>query len=167
MSMDAQVCRRSWIRTERGSPEASSAGHHTRRLKFPIRRYGCPHNAAPREAIRQESDGEGSERSLCPTLSPASFLFFNIDLRSREDWPQWCELRATRHLVSHNWGRINARYMDGGSRAYQNNQQADDRYNPRLPTGFDGTFRSGDQAIDNPIDLDLAYARSALELEWA
>jgi hypothetical protein len=99
-----------------------------------------------------------------PNLVSGFLSAFEIDLRSREDWPQWCELRATRHLVTHNWGRIDASYVDGGARAYEKNQQADDRYTPRLPTGLGGTPKSGERALRNPIDLDLSYARSSLDL---
>lgn len=107
------------------------------------------------EGAQDKALVDGLDRHSYPRLIAGYQETFEIDLRAKPYWPQWCEIRATRHLLTHNWGRYNRRYFEDAVRP-------PDIYQPRLDV--EGPPRLAQEATTTieQIPLEKEYALTAL-----
>lgn len=118
-----------------------------------LSRHVLPHAAAnvPVSNLR-----DGLDRNSYPKLISGLKETFGVYLRNRSYWTEWSEFRATRHLLTHNWGRYNAKYFDDATRPL-------DTYDPRVPESPHPPQNALEaQSSTTPIELTEGYAMRAL-----
>ena len=120
-----------------------------------LARHIPPHIAdgVPRRTLK-----EALERHSFPKLISGYDETFDLDLRAKPYWSEWNEVRATRHLLTHNWGRYNPKYFTDAVRQ-------PDTYTPRLDEDGYGPRDAGEAKTTTArIALDADYARRALAI---
>lgn len=120
-----------------------------------LARHVRPHLA---DGVPRKTLSDGLDRHSFARLVSGYEETFGIELRARSYWDEWSEVRASRHLLTHNWGRYNGKYFADAERR-------PDVYAPRLPEhGWGPATADEAEASTERISLSADYARRSLSI---